>query len=222
MNLFAKTGTLQIPWTKKWISYLLCLIMLIPLFFNVLCAQADAVSGYEVKAWTSGDMHCYTVYKGSLPAMYEPTFYRFNDDVFKSGNRKISFYWQYSEVNKEQADAFWKYLGNKSKASKWYCGYYSITDSEGYRSYYGYKIEGWNGNSGDSLDKLLQSSPFINSDGTKLYVEYIGKGNQIREKWSEIRKVRECSAAIYLTNRNATIGFRFADRNGEPLYLYCP
>ena len=213
----------RISGLRRGILFLLTLAMMATLFGTVLAVPADAAS-YKVKAWTSGDMHCYTVYKGSLPKMYEPTFYRYDDDVYKSGNMKISFYWQYDSVDEDQLDAFYKYLGDHSKASSWTRGIYhfDVNDGSGtVRAYYPYKIEGWRCDK-ESTDKLLRFSPLTNSDGTKLYLEYIGRGDLRSTKWNEIRNVRECSTAIYFKESDATIGFRFVDRYGSALYLYCP
>lgn len=208
---------------RRGVLFILTFAMMLGLFGTAFAVPADAAS-YKVKAWSSGDMHCYTVYQGSLPQMYEPTFYHYDGDVYKSGNTEITFYWQYDSANKDQLDAFYQYLGNSSKASSWTRGIYhfDVNDGSGTaRAYYPYKIEGWNCDK-DSTDKLLRTSPLINSDGTKLYLEYIGRGDLRSEKWNEIRNVRECSSAIYFKEADATIGFRFVNRFGSALYLYCP
>ena len=212
------TTTGRVSGLRKGILFLLALAMMAALFGTVLAAPADAAS-YKVKTWKERDMHCYLVYQGSSSQYSEPTFCRYDKDVYKSGNMKVSFYWQWDNANAEKADAFWQYLGNKANNS-WSAGYFfhPVNDAAGTEYwYYVYKIEGWNCNS-DSLNNLLKQSPFKNSNGDKLYLDYVSQGNQLSGNWSDWK----CSGAAYFSKPNATIGFRFVDKDGYTIYPYRP
>ncbi len=202
---------------RRGILFLLILAMMATLFGTVLAAPADAAS-YKVKSWKEGNMHCYYVYQGSSPQNPEPTFCRWDSDVYKSGNSKVSFYWQWDDANYEKAYALCNYFGSKTQ-NAWSTSIYTfpVDDVEWY---YVFKIEGWW--RGDSLSKLQKKAPFKNSEGNKLYFEYIGRGNLVSEKWSEIRNVWGCSTAVYWPEFDATIGLRFVDKNGYSINCYCP
>ena len=214
----ASGTTGRVPSLRRGILFLLVLTMMATMFGTVLAAPADAAS-YKVKSWKEGNMHCYYVYQGSAPQNPEPTFCRWDSDVYKSGNNKVSFYWQWDNADDAKADAFWRYLGNKTSNS-WTAWYYSLPLEDVY-IYYVFKIEGWNINK-DSLDKLQKQAPFKNSEGNKLYFEYIGSGDLVNSKSSEIRNVWKCSKALYWPQVDATVGLRFVDKDGSPIYCYCP
>ncbi len=217
--------TKRMPAIKKIILLILIITMMTMAFSTVLAPQAEAAS-YKVKMFKWGDdEYDYCVYKGQLPKMYAPTFLRFDTDVYKSGKMKIYFYWPEVlgfEANEEMTEAFCRYLGNKTKGS-WTTIWHSFNiDFDPYIFYYPCIITGWNSNKGDSIDKLLNKSPFTNSRGDKLYLEKIGNGNLVKSCWSDIRDKRYCSWADYYPKQNVTIGFRFVDYNGKTIYLYCP
>lgn len=201
---------------RRGILFLLAFVMTVSLFGTALAAPADAAS-YKVKSWKGGSSNYY-VYQGSLPQYYEPTFYHYDNDVYKSGSMKFTFYIPWDNADAEKADALYRYQINKAKNSVT-AGWYSTPFSDGEYMYYVYKIDGWN-RSKDSLDKLLNKSPFTNSDGQQLYLSYIGRGNLVNSKWSEIIGSYQCSAAVYFSEADATIGFRFVDPYGYSIKAY--
>ena len=202
---------------KRGILFLLILSLMCAIFSTVFAPQAEAAS-YKVKMWKEDNTYNYFVYSGSLPAYYIPTFYRTPEDIYTSNGIKFFFYTQFEDTNAAETDAFVRYLGNKTQTS-WTSGYYTITYNS-YTQYFPYIITGWNCDR-DSINKILNNSPYISSDGTQLHIEYIGSGNLVSQRWSSIRNDRKCSSAIYLSKPNVTIGFRFMDKYGNPLNLYC-
>ncbi|MBR4549432.1 MAG: hypothetical protein IKO83_05895 [Oscillospiraceae bacterium] len=212
---------------RRGVPFFLALVCLLSLFALAFSDTAEASGSYHVKHWKDGSTHYYTVYKGSLGSSYEATFYRDNYDVYSDGSVKITFFWPNGPVSEEQADAFWQYLGKKSSAKRWYCGYYTWTIDEVYRRYdtrYAYKIEGWSHKK--SLDSLLKHSPLVNESGYLLWLEDIGYGNLVSDYWDYIRNTRGCSTAVYLpvsdSKDGATVGFRFTNAYGDVEYFYCP
>ena len=199
---------------RRGVLLLLAFVMTVSLFGTVFAAPADAAS-YKIKAWSGGSTYNYYVYQGSLPQYYEPTFYRTNNDVYTSGNMKISFYIPWDDATADKADAFYRYQINKAGNSVT-AGWYSIDSL-----CYAYKIDGWNCTK-DSLDKLLKKSPFTNPDGQKLYLEYISRGNVVSSMWSDITGFYNCSTAVYFSEADATIGFRFVDPYGYSTMAYTP
>ena len=212
MYAVTNTGS-KISVLRRGILFLLVFAMMAALFGTVLAAPADAAS-YKVKAWNGGSYNYY-VYQGSLPQYYEPTFFRYDSDVYKSGNMKFSFYIPWDNATADKADAFYRYQINKAGNSVT-AGWYSIDSI-----CYVYKIDGWNCTK-DSLDKLLKQSPFTNSEGQQLYLSYIGQGNLVSSKWSEITGFYQCSTAVYFSEVNTTIGFRFVDPYGYSIMAYTP
>ena len=201
---------------RKGLLFFLAFAMTVAVFGTALAAPADAAS-YKVKAWKGGSYNYY-VYQGSLPQHYEPTFFRYDNDVYKSGNMKFSFYIPWDNADAAKAEAFCRYQINKagnSVSSGWY--YTPLSDGE--YMYYVFKVDGWNCER-ESLDKLLRQSPFTNPNGQKLYLEYIGRGNVISSRWSDITGSYDCSAAGYFPGVDATIGFRFVDPNGYSTRAY--
>lgn len=193
------------------------------LFAGLMPAQADA-AGYKVKQWKNGDMYCYTVYTGTLPKMYEPTFYRMNTDNYYSrdGKIRIAVYSPYNAPTAAQADAFYRYLLSKSsKVTQ--AGYYELIYSD-YTMRYVYKIEGWNQDK--SLSSLLNAGPFWNEETQyRLELVNIGHGDQVLDQWTYLRKTLHCTTAVFFPVKSprdgATIGLRFLDENGEPVsFLY--
>ena len=202
---------------RRGILFLLAFAMTVALFGTALAAPADAAS-YKVKAWSVGNSYYYYVYQGSLPRYYEPTFYRTNNDVYTSGNMKITFYIPWDNADAAKAEAFWRYQDNKASNSVT-SGWYSTPLSDGEYMYYAYKIDGWNCER-DSLDKLLNKSSFSNPNGQTLYLTYIGRGNLINSRWSDITQFYDCSAAVYYPQVDSTIGFRFVDPYGYSTRAY--
>ena len=78
MSVTRKTGYGRKSVLIVSLSLLVALLLSLP-----LSTQADAASNYKVKAWTMG-MQCYTVYEGTLPQMYEPTFYTESIDTYRN------------------------------------------------------------------------------------------------------------------------------------------
>lgn len=214
----AANKTWKVSFLRRGILFLLVFAMMASLFGTALAVPADAAS-YKVKAWKEGNLYCYYVYTGSLPKNYEPTFCRWDRDVYKSGSMKVSFYWQFDNADEGKATALWQYLGNNS-ATSWTAGsYWTSLDSAGTEKiHYVYLIEGWCCNT-DSIYDLLDQGPFKNSEGEKLYLKYLDCGN-VLSPWSDIRDSWECSAAFYLPRQNATIGFQFIDPDGYIDYRY--
>ena len=213
---YANPGTTgRFSGLRRGLVFLLVLAMMLALFGTVFSVRADAAR-YRVKAWVSDDgTSCYYVYQGSLPRYYEPTFCRYGTDVYKSGNSSVSFYWPVDYTDNAIAEALVDHhLNNAKKVTT--VGWYSCQMDDYEYIYYVYKIIGW-GYSSDSLDKLLRKSPFTNSNGEKLYIEYIGSGNYTG--YSSVRN--ECSEVFYWSDFNATIGFRFVDEYGYTTYKYC-
>ena len=221
--MYAGSGTIgKVSGWRRGILFLLVLAMTAALFGTVLAAPADAASNYKVKAWSEGDMRCYMVYQGT-PQYDEPTFCRYGSDVYTSGSMKISFLWPWDDADGDKAYALSLYLGEQTQKS-WQSGCYWISQNDGYYTeywWYVYMIEGWYGGQDDLL-KLQKQAPFVNSNGDKLYIEYIGRGDVTSEKWSVIKDVYKCSSAMYWSNVDATIGFRFTDKYGNAIEKYCP
>ncbi len=224
----ASMSRLRIP--RRGIVFLLLAALLFSVFALVIPAQAEASSSYKVKHTESDGFHYYTVYKGTYYSYMEPTFYRDKTDIFRNSDTgndiKITFYWPIGSANKDQAEAFWRYLGNHIKGKSWWCGYVSFNVNDGsgkHTVYYPYSIEGWNC---ANIKSLLKRNPWYNRDGVALYLENIGEGNLVSSEWSYLRDVLGCSWGVYYPVSNpragATVGFRFEDYYGNPLYLYCP
>ena len=214
----AANTTRKVFCLRRGILFLLVLAMMASLFSTALAVPADAAS-YKVKAWKEGNLYCYYVYTGSLPQYYEPTFCRWDSDVYKSGNMKVSFYWQWDNADEGKATALWQYLGSKSGGSWTGGSYWTSLDSSGSdKAHYVFLIEGWNCNNDDLLD-LLEQGPFTSSAGEKLYLEYLDNGN-VLNPWSDIWNAWQCSAAFYLPRQNATIGFQFITSDGYINYHY--
>ena len=202
----------RISGVKRFILYTLIFTLFTACFSLALAPQADAAS-YKVKSWKSDGWYYYTVYTGKLPKNYSADFYRFNSDVYKSGKTKITFYNPCSDVSEAQADAFWRWLGKNSKANKGYAGYID------YYTYFPYIITGWS-TSTDSVDALCSKSPYTNSLGTRLYVVFLGSGNQVTPLWSDLVAEGNYAMLMYNSHANATIGLYFEDTNGEPIDPY--
>lgn len=220
------TDTYSAVGRRRRIVLLFCLLgILISLFAMLMPVQADAAN-YKVKQWKSGDLYCYTVYTGSLPKYYEPTFVRTDLDNYYSYDRKIriALYHPYGEPTAAQADAFYKYLLSKvSRKSQ--AGWYEINYNGDvpYSTRHVYKIEGWNQDF--SLNTLLNAGPFWNYEDGRLELVNIGHGDQVVEKWRYLRDTLHCTTAVYFSVKNpkdgATIGFRFYDWEGElDMYSY--
>ena len=213
----AKQNTVGLP--RRLIS-MICLIAILVLTFSMsVPVRADAASNYNVKQWSDGNgTYYYYVYRGSLPRYYEPTFIRHKWNNYYSDDGKIRFaiYSPYGSPNKAESEAFYKYLLSKTKSQYAQAGWYSL-DFGNYTSYHVYKIEGWNQNL--SINRLINESPLWNTDGEKLELINIGRGDVINEKWTYIRDTLNCTTAVYFKLKNpkvgVTVGFRFSDCYGK-------
>ena len=219
------TDTYSTVGRRRRIVSLFCLLgILISLFTMLMPVQANAVN-YKVKQWQDGDMYCYTVYTGSLPQYYGPSFVRTDRDNYYSRDRKIriAIYHPWEVPTTEQAEAFYKYLLSKANKQS-QAGWYSIPYSENnpYTMTYVYKIEGWSQYS--SMDSLLNAGPFWNSENARLELVNLGHGYQTVTT-GYLRDTLHCVTCIYYPVTNprdgATIGFRFYDSNGNvDMYSY--
>ena len=213
--------------TRKAAALLLAVAVVLLLFPLNIPVQADAAS-YQVKHWTSSGTDYYTLYQGTLPAMYEPTFYHEKTDVYynlySGQDIRVTVFSPYLSVDEAQVQAFYQYLRNTCTAKVWYAGWYSLTDSYGFTSYHVYLIEGWNWSGQYPIDDLVNNNPYVNSEGYKLTFCEIGHGDLVRDQWNMIRTVYNCSTGIYLRvnqpQDGATVGLKFTTPDGEKYTRY--
>ena len=198
----------RISGVKRCILFILVVTMITACFSTALAPQADAAS-YKVKSWKSGDWYCYTVYTGNLPKEYCADFYRFDSDIYKSEKTKITFFNTCNDVSAAQVDYFWRWLGQNSKANSWYAGYFE------YYSYFPYLITGWT-----SSTDLCSKSPFTNSAGTSLFVDFLGYGNQTGSMWATLVDGGDYAMLKYFSEENVTVGLRFEDAYANPIDPY--
>ena len=134
-----------------------CLIVLtVVLLFLIIPAQADAVSSYKVEQWGSNSQY-FTVYEGTLPPIYGPSFYTESEDVYCNVNTgkniTITFYQPYDSPSQEKAEALYMYLLSKTSAKYCCCGWYGyttmISPGNSFTEYYVYARRGaWRSDSG--------------------------------------------------------------------------
>lgn len=207
-----------------------CLIVLtVVLLFLIIPAQADAASSYKVEQWGSNSQY-FTVYEGTLPPIYGPSFYTESEDVYCNVNTgkniTITFYQPYDSPSQEKAEVLYRYLLSKTSAKYCCCGWYGyttmISPGNSFTEYYVYKIEGWD--TTRDIDDLINSNPYKNERGETLMMLDVGHGDQIQDNWSYIHDILNCCNALYFPvsrpRDGATVGLQFLDENHKYVDKY--
>lgn len=203
-------------------------------------ADTERFGDYEIYSSQMGDLQ--TMYSVFTPAQLKaysetylhhaigPTFYLFATDVYqntltsyRTGQEiTISFYRSGEIEGDEQAQVFSEYVGQNCGTKVWCSGWFSFTDSYGYRKYIVYLIEGWSAD--QPLSKLIDDNTWINSELNWLDLEYLGNGNLIRDQWDWIYGEQKCDLAAWLLvsppREGVTVGFRFTDMYCNPIYPF--